>query len=98
MDLPVSPRQLAPILQPAADQYRALTEPYTNREDIPPAMRLVPVAGEIAVLTAYVQGTCGDPHGTGRHNLEALRSYGLRLAELAAEALRAEPVPYRSHE
>ena len=44
---------------------------------------MVPLAGEIAVLVAYVLNTTGDARGTGRHNLTVLREMAVRLAETA---------------
>lgn len=55
--------------------------------------QLVPLAGEIAVLVASVLNTTGDPLGTGRHNLTVLRDLAAHLADLAEQALRAEPAP-----
>lgn len=94
----LSARELSRTLQPTADRYRSITEPFTGDQTLPPAMQLASVAGEIAVLTSYVLGTCGDPHGTGRHNLQSLRALALRLAELSTAALRVEPVPYSPYE
>jgi hypothetical protein len=52
---------------------------------------LAPLVGEIAMLTAGVLTTTGDPAGTGRHNLLALRDLARRLVETADAALRGEP-------
>ncbi|GAA1815557.1 hypothetical protein GCM10009682_40590 [Luedemannella flava] len=90
---PPNLRELAAHLDPVAQQYRTIVEPYTGDDTLNPALQLAPVAGEIAVLTGYVLNTVGDLQGTGQHDLESLAQLGRRLAELVDVARRREPVP-----
>jgi hypothetical protein len=62
------------------------TEPLTGDTSRPAVQQLVLLAGEIAVLVAFVLDTAGDPLGTGRHNLTVLRDLAARLADLAEQA------------
>jgi len=88
-----SSTDLSRQLQPLAEQLRAFTRPLTGDKSRPVVQQLVPLAGEIAVLVAYILNTTGDPLGTGRHNLTTLRGLAMRLAKLADQALRDEPPP-----
>lgn len=84
-------RETAACLRPVADQYRRITEPHTGDTTLPAAQQILPIAGEIAVLAGCILNTAGDPHGTGRANLEAMRALAVQLAEVTDRALKEEP-------
>jgi hypothetical protein len=86
-----SPRDLARQLDPLAAQLRTLGEPLAANATLPPVQQLLPLAASLVVAVQFALNTTGDPRGTGRANLEAVRSRAQQLARAAEAALVEEP-------
>lgn len=86
-----SSKDLARQLDPLTARLRMLGEPLVANETLPHVQQLLPLAANLVASVQYSLNTTGDPHGTGRANLTAVRSWAQQLARTAEAALVEEP-------